>query len=206
MKVEGLGPGSRCAAGRSRGRSLTRRRPVPGARLPIAVRPLANGVEHAVDEAHGVGPAEGAREFERLVDDHGRWHLRTLQQFVHREPEHEAVDDREPLEPPVGGRLGNHRVDAIERARGALGELHGQRVAIGHRRPQLQVAHAGDGLGERIAAQLPAIEHLQRALAGLAQVLRIARHSSRPDPPPGGMAGPAVQPGPAASRGRAAPS
>ena len=94
--------------------------------------------------------------------------------------QHETVDDGEPLEPPVRGRLGNQRVDAIEDARGALGEFHGQRVALGHRRAQLQVAHAGNGLGQRVAAQLPAVEHLQGALARLAQVLRVSRHPSLP--------------------------
>ena len=122
------------------------------------------------------------RQFERLVDDHRRRHVGSLEQLVHREPQHEAIDDGDPLDAPVGGRLGDQRVDAIERARGALGERHGQGIALGDGRPQLQVADAGDRLGQRVAAHLPAVEHLERALAGLPELLCVEAHPSLPCP------------------------
>ncbi len=74
----------------------------------------------------------------------------------------------------------NQRVDAIQHPRRALRERDGQRVALGDRRTQLQVANAGDGLRQRVAAHLPAVEHLQRALARVPELLRVARHPSLP--------------------------
>src|SRR5450830_1610563 len=69
--------------------------------VSLSTQGLSYGVEHAVDERHGLFPAERAGQFERLVDDHLCRRRGLGQQLVNREAEDQAVDDGGPLDPPV---------------------------------------------------------------------------------------------------------
>ena len=145
----------------------------------VRVQPLADALEDAVDELHGLGRAERFGQLQRLVDDDRRRRLGLVQELVHGEPQDQAVHA------PACGRAASSRrsLRSADRSRRCARQCR-QPGSVAKDRDRSDTSGASSSpmsqneathLGHREAPDLPLIEHLQRGLAAAAPPAGVRR-------------------------------
>ena len=117
--------------------------------------------------------------------------VRLVQELVDRQPQDQPIQHVHPLDAPVLGRFGDHRVEVADGVDHAGGELLREAPMVVRQRHRLRVVmqpERGQHLVERRAPDFPLIEHLHgrfarampRFLAELAARSAVRFWSSRP--------------------------